>query len=148
MTSPFGIPYSYKSRQQQSILNLIPGCSFSLRRPFVNACRTRDSAAARPRVPLLPFFLPLFFFCLPSLKSIELIFPTPTLKTSCRRWEPMRGPKLTAIGRSHSLAINAWANSSQNKSGTRVYSSAHAQTRSPSETRIILHVLLHLGDIA
>lgn len=133
MTSRFGIPQSYKSRPQQSILNLISGCSFSFHHPFVTACWTHDPAGASwsPSTCFFPFFLAIF-------EINRAHFSTVTLKTSlcCRKL--MREPcshivmyficcKLTAIGWSHSLIIKC-NEITANKSHALVYSSALAQT--------------------
>ncbi len=132
MTSRFGIPWSYKSRPQQSILNLISGCSFSFHRPFVSACCTHDPTEASWSPS--PCFFALF---LPSLKSIELIFPPRPQRhhAIARNWWGTHARavmnficcKLTAIGWSHSLIIKC-NEITANKSSALVYSSALAQT--------------------
>lgn len=133
MTSRFGIPRSYKSRPQQSILNLISGCSFSFHRPFVTACWTHDPTEASwsPSTCFFTLFLPL-----PEINRAH--FSRPTLKTSRRRRKLMRDLrshivmhficcKLTAIGWSHSLSIKC-NEITANKSSALVYSSALTQT--------------------
>lgn len=105
MTSRFGIPRGYKSRPQQSILNLISGCSFSFHRPFVTACWTHDPTEATWSPSTCFSFTPLPF--LPSLKSIELIFPPWPLKTSRRRLETDEGPALTHSNAFHLLQVNS-----------------------------------------
>lgn len=153
MTSRFGIPRGYKSRPQQSILNLISGCSFSFHRPFVTACWTHDPTEATWSPSTCFSFTPLPF--LPSLKSIELIFPPWPLKTSRRRLETDEGPALTHSNAFHLLQVNSnwlvtftyhqmqWNHSKWKR---RTCLARLSNKHIPSETYLILHVSLLLCD--
>lgn len=96
---------------QQSILNLIPGCSFSFRQPFVTACWTHDPTEARLS-PSAGVFSPLFSISLDRYSSFFRPAPETTVchRKLMRELCSQKGARfichqLAAIDRSHPLII-------------------------------------------
>lgn len=144
MTSRFGIPQSNKSRPQQSILNLISGCSLPLRHPFVTMRWTRDTTVASWSPSTCFSLLP------PSFKSIQLISsPQPD------RQKTDEGTIRTHTNAFHLLQVNSnWLLTftyhqtqryhSKSKA-TPVFTAPASCKHIPSETYLILHVSFLLG---